>query len=317
MSNHRWSKFWWVDYENDDRLAACSFAAQGLWMRMLCLMHRGEEMGCLVVAARPMTTVDLAKRTGGEKRMVERLVTELEDKGVLSRDARGVLFSRRMVRDEKISEKNIANGKLGGNPNLIPDGGISMQDGCRTVAGSRENSSEIPPTSKKKPQKSACLDEKSVKPLEAEAETETETEARKKEIKEEPPTPKPVKAAMVLVATLPPWIPLQAWSDFVENRRQIKKPLTPIAQKGIIRELEKFHREGLDIAASLEQSTRCSYTGVFPPKTERRQQQTRAPQKTAYQADLEAKLRDMGLMDMPAEPEDLMTINGSFEEAFR
>jgi hypothetical protein len=41
------------------------------------------------------------------------------------------------------------------------------------------------------------------------------------------------------------------------------------------------------------------------------------PQKTAYQTDLEAKLRDMGLMDMPAEPEDLMTINGSFEEAFR
>lgn len=316
MSNHRWSKFWWVDYENDDRLAACSFAAQGLWMRMLCLMHRGEEMGCLVVAARPMTTVDLAKRTGGEKRMVERLVTELEDNGVLSRDARGVLFSRRMVRDEKISEKNIANGKLGGNPNLIPDGGISMQDGCRTVAGSRENSSEIPPTSKKKPQKSACLDEKTVKPLEAEAETETETEARKKEIKQEPPTPKPVKA-VALVATLPVWMPLRSWSEFVEGRRQSRKPLTPIAAKLLIRKLEGFHARGLDIAAALDASTTAGWQGVFEPRQDQRQTKLHQPQKTAYQTDLEAKLRDMGLMDMPTEPECLMTINGSFEEAFR
>lgn len=46
-------------------------------------------------------------------------LTELEENGVLSIDDRGVIYSRRMVKDNELCEKRRASGKLGGNPALV------------------------------------------------------------------------------------------------------------------------------------------------------------------------------------------------------
>jgi len=119
MSNHRWSKFYWADWERDPALRQCSLAAQGLWMRMLCQMDASPEHGFLVSSGRGATTAEIAKMVGCEKRQVERLMAELESHNVFSRDGRMAPFNRRMTRDCVISRINSANGLQGGNPVLI------------------------------------------------------------------------------------------------------------------------------------------------------------------------------------------------------
>jgi hypothetical protein len=107
-------------------------------------------------------------------------------------------------------------------------------------------------------------------------------------------------------------MPLRSWSEFVEGRRQSRKPLTPIAAKLLIRKLEGFHNRGLDVAAALDASTTAGWQGVFEPRQDTRQTKMHAPQKSAYQTDLARKLGAIGLM--PEEPDSFNTINGSLFE---
>lgn len=103
MSNgHRWSKFFWADWESDDKLRLCSFAAQGVWMRALCLMHKSN--GFLIVSGSAPNWRDLARIMGGKADQIERYFGELLRAGVASRDETGVIFCRRMVNDIKASE---------------------------------------------------------------------------------------------------------------------------------------------------------------------------------------------------------------------
>lgn len=36
-SQLRWAKFFWADWAGDNCLSLCTLAAQGLWMRLLCI----------------------------------------------------------------------------------------------------------------------------------------------------------------------------------------------------------------------------------------------------------------------------------------
>ncbi|GAN83780.1 hypothetical protein F1645_16350 (plasmid) [Novacetimonas hansenii] len=114
-----WSKFHWADYERDPDLLVCSFAAQGLWMRMLCFMARAERHGYLIHKGRALPIDRLLRVVGGTADEVMPLLHELEDQGVLARDAEGVIYSRRMVRDRERLERDRANGRTGGNPALL------------------------------------------------------------------------------------------------------------------------------------------------------------------------------------------------------
>ena len=118
MTEYRWSKFWWQDYEGDDSLRLCTLAAQGLWMRMLCAMHRGTPYGHFTVNCAAPTPRQMALILSATEREVAKLVPELEQAGVLSRTEDGLIFSRRMVRDKAISDKAREDGKGGGNPAL-------------------------------------------------------------------------------------------------------------------------------------------------------------------------------------------------------
>lgn len=118
MTEHRWSKFWWQDYEGDDALRVVSLAAQGLWMRMLCAMHKGTPYGHLTVNGRAPTARQIAMMASATEREVAKLLTELEEAGVFSRTEEGIIYSRRMVRDKAVSDKAREDGKRGGNPSL-------------------------------------------------------------------------------------------------------------------------------------------------------------------------------------------------------
>ena len=118
MSEHRWTKFWWQDWQRDPALRMCSPAARGVWMDMLCVMADGEPHGHLLVNKRPPTDRQLASVFGCSEKDAKSFIKELEDAGVFSRNDDGVIFSRRMVRDKQASKQAAATGAEGGNPNL-------------------------------------------------------------------------------------------------------------------------------------------------------------------------------------------------------
>lgn len=110
-----WSKFYWDDYASDPGLRVCSLAAQGLWMRMLCLMAKASPKGELRIGGEPCSVQDLAISAGASDVMVAGLLNELERRGVYSTTRAGVIYSRRMRKDAEISKKRAKNGKIGAN----------------------------------------------------------------------------------------------------------------------------------------------------------------------------------------------------------
>ncbi len=112
-----WSKFHWDDYECDLDLKVVSLAAQGLWMRLLCLMHRSEPYGHLVVHGRRPSIDKIGMLVSRKPEEIVPLMAELEAAHVFSRTVEGgVIFSRRMVADRAAYEAGRANGLTGGNP---------------------------------------------------------------------------------------------------------------------------------------------------------------------------------------------------------
>lgn len=92
-----WQKWFWPDYENHPPLRACSWAAQGLWPRMLAVMWR--ERGRFLIRGKQPEIEELAALWGKPAETIPPLIAELEAKGVFSRDEVGVIYCRRMVRD--------------------------------------------------------------------------------------------------------------------------------------------------------------------------------------------------------------------------
>ena len=60
------------------------------------------------------------------------------------------------------------------------------------------------------------------------------------------------------------WIDPESWDAFKAMRKAIKAPLTPYAEKLIVRELVKLKIAGQDPQACLDQSIANSWRDVFP-----------------------------------------------------
>lgn len=112
------STFYWKDYENDEGLRISSLAAQGLWMRLLCIAAKADPYGYILVNGCDPGVTGMARLGSVTEAEAATLLDELERNGVFSRDRKGRPFSRRMVKEAAISAKNRKNGQKGGNPAL-------------------------------------------------------------------------------------------------------------------------------------------------------------------------------------------------------
>lgn len=106
---HRWLKFWPQDWQRDPALRSCGIASRGLWIELICIMHDGTPYGHLTINGKPATMKQLGTITGAGEKEVTKLLEELEDAGVFSRNDDGVIFSRRMIRDHDRSEEGKRN----------------------------------------------------------------------------------------------------------------------------------------------------------------------------------------------------------------
>lgn len=93
------SIFFWKDYENDAGLRISSLAAQGLWMRLLCVAAKAEPYGYILINGIALDYIGAARIAGVTESEAESLMLELERNGVFSRDRRRRPFSRRMVKE--------------------------------------------------------------------------------------------------------------------------------------------------------------------------------------------------------------------------
>jgi hypothetical protein len=109
----RWAKFWWQDWTLELGFKRCSRAARGLWMDMLAAAALADPPGYM-----PLPDDELWKLSPGPPEEVPDLLTELENANIFSRDKRGRIYSRRLIRDRELTRLGIETGKMGGNPSL-------------------------------------------------------------------------------------------------------------------------------------------------------------------------------------------------------
>lgn len=112
-------QFYPSDWLRDTALRTCSVGARGLWIDMICFMHEGTPYGHLKVNDKVILSDNLARMVGETIDTVEGYLRELSDAGVFEYDDDGAIFSRRMVKDEKVRNARADGGKKGGNPALI------------------------------------------------------------------------------------------------------------------------------------------------------------------------------------------------------
>jgi hypothetical protein len=119
MTGRPWMKWYPGDWRGDPLVRSCDPIARYVWMEMIGLMHEAEPYGHLVIGGRAMDIKVLSQVIAVDLSTVRQAVRLLENRGVFSRNDEGVIFSRRMVRDEERSAEARTFGQAGGNRKLM------------------------------------------------------------------------------------------------------------------------------------------------------------------------------------------------------
>jgi len=110
--------FWFFtgDWLKDTELRFCSIFARGLLVDLLCYMFEAKEQGYMCTpSGKAMTNEQIVDAiSGGSREEKLAALQELEENGVLSRDSRGVLYSRRLSRLKELTAKRRESGSKGG-----------------------------------------------------------------------------------------------------------------------------------------------------------------------------------------------------------
>ena len=90
-----------------DHVSGCSLAAQGLWLRMMFLMHDSKDYGYLGTECVPLAPEFVSRKCGCDSvDQYTTLLAELEAASIPSRNKKNVIHSRRMVRDASARERS-------------------------------------------------------------------------------------------------------------------------------------------------------------------------------------------------------------------
>lgn len=113
--NQPYLKLYVQDFMSDEKLNECSAEATGVYIRLMCIMHKNEEYGVVRLKAkdkhsgRPVTDLarKLARQMPYDAKTIERGLDELLEEGVLNLDG-DMLYQKRMVHDGRASSVRAA-----------------------------------------------------------------------------------------------------------------------------------------------------------------------------------------------------------------
>lgn len=130
----------------------CSVSTRGVWIDLLCLMHKSKKYGYLVhkvdgklVNMSPKT---IQKLTGMTAKRIIIGIQELSKNDVLKRDSDNLIYSKRMVKDHALRMMRKEVGMLGGNPNLVNQKEKQTGNQKPTPSSSSSFSSSTSPSTK-------------------------------------------------------------------------------------------------------------------------------------------------------------------------
>lgn len=115
------------DYLTDEKLNLCSAATQGVYIKIMCVLHKSETYGGILLKQKDKQksssienfALKFAKLLPFDYTTIYSALTELLDEKVMRADG-DFIYQKRMVKDGRISEeRSKAAKKGGGNPNLL------------------------------------------------------------------------------------------------------------------------------------------------------------------------------------------------------
>lgn len=133
-------QFYPADWRKDVELQSCSMAAQGLWINAMCVAHECEPYGHLAVNGKAMNAAQIGRQVGLNARETQALLNELLEAGAARMTPEGMIFSKRMVADERLRNVRADAGRLGGNPLLLAKK-VKQTDKQNTTPSSSSSSS--------------------------------------------------------------------------------------------------------------------------------------------------------------------------------
>jgi len=109
------------DFLTDEKLIECSAETTGVYIRLMCIMHKSETYGVILLKQKDKQTdkqilnfaYKLAKQMPYDVEVIERSLNELLNEKVLILEG-DQLLQKRMVKDNDISEKRAKAGSKGG-----------------------------------------------------------------------------------------------------------------------------------------------------------------------------------------------------------
>jgi hypothetical protein len=109
------------DFLTDEKLAYCSASATGVYIRIMCLMHKSERYGTILLKENFKRSenlvncfaLQLSRQLPYDLNTIEDAILELITEDVLYFDG-DFMIQKRMVKDSEISELRKSAGKLGG-----------------------------------------------------------------------------------------------------------------------------------------------------------------------------------------------------------
>lgn len=232
-------QFYPSDWRQDLALQRCSLEAQGLLINLICLLHEGKPYGYLRDDRSPISTHQCAHLLGIHVTRYIRLSGELIQGGILSVDDQGVIYSKRMVKDEQTRASRALGGyKSINHPNTIKPKKIS---GKGTLEGYPQGSNAVPP-----PSSSSSSSSSDIKNI------------SKEKVKKE--------SSKKVLLELPSCLAERDWEEYLAHRKSIQAPMSIIAQRRALHQLEKLHADGQDVAKVIDQSIVNGWKGLFAIK---------------------------------------------------
>jgi len=109
-----------MDFLTDEKLRECSAESVGVYIMLMCVMHKQDEYGTIMLREKDRQgediirdfSIKLAKHLPFGVEVIGNALKELLDEDVIQMDGNRIL-QRRMVRDADVSEKRSAAGKKG------------------------------------------------------------------------------------------------------------------------------------------------------------------------------------------------------------
>jgi len=143
------------DFLTDEKLCECSASSTGVYIRLMCIMHKSDNYGKILLKQKHKQHQSIIKNFASilvrnmpyTIDVIESAITELLDEGVLQIEG-DFLLQKRMVKSNEISEIRAKSGQIGGDKTQKRNRKLSSKFAKANIEAITENESVIENESK-------------------------------------------------------------------------------------------------------------------------------------------------------------------------